>query len=83
MRKSAPLSTKDAPPSAEGVPPLDRIDRNILRVLQEDAAITNAALSERVHLSAAATLRRVEKLREAGIIRRTVAVLDPAKGTVT
>jgi DNA-binding Lrp family transcriptional regulator len=31
--------------------PLDRIDRNILRVLQEDAAITNAALSERVHLS--------------------------------
>ena len=58
--------------------PVDRIDRAILRILQGDAAITNAALSERVHLSAAATLRRVEKLREAGAIRRTVAVLDPA-----
>ena len=63
--------------------PLDRIDRNILRVLQDDATITNAALSERVHLSPAATLRRVEKLREAGYIQRTVAVLDPAKLDMT
>jgi DNA-binding Lrp family transcriptional regulator len=62
---------------------LDRIDRNILKALQEDATVTNAALSERVHLSPAATLRRVEKLREAGFIRRTVAVLDPAMMDMT
>ena len=57
---------------------LDRIDRNILKHLQADAAITNAELAGRVHLSAAACLRRVEKLRQSGIILRTVAVLDPA-----
>ena len=78
MRRASERHKKHAPEREPAVPPLDRIDRNILRILQEDAAITNAALSERVHLSAAATLRRVEKLREAGYIRRTVAVLDPA-----
>jgi DNA-binding Lrp family transcriptional regulator len=62
---------------------VDRIDRNILKALQADASITNAALSERVHLSPAATLRRVEKLREAGFISRIVAVLDPAKVDMT
>ena len=62
---------------------IDRIDRSILKVLQEDASITNVALSERVHLSPAATLRRVEKLREAGFIKRTVALLDPAKVDMT
>ncbi len=78
MRRGSEKQKKSVPETAPAVPPLDRIDRNILRILQEDAAITNAALSERVHLSPAATLRRVEKLREAGYIRRTVAVLDPA-----
>jgi len=62
---------------------LDRIDRNILRALQADAAITNAALAERVHLSPAATLRRVEKLKESGLIARIVAVLDPTKVDMT
>lgn len=83
MRRSTKEHNKIALPSGDVPAPLDRIDRAILRVLQEDAAITNAALAERVHLSPAATLRRVEKLREAGIIRRTVAVLDPAKVDMT
>lgn len=39
---------------------LDRIDRQILRLLQQDAQITNLDLSARVHLSPAACLRRVE-----------------------
>ena len=63
--------------------PIDRIDRNILKALQADASITNAALSERVHLSPAATLRRVEKLKESGLIAKIVAVLDPAKVDMT
>lgn len=83
MRRTSKQHNKIAPTSGDETAPLDRIDRAILRVLQEDAAITNAALSERVHLSPAATLRRVEKLREAGIIQRTVAVLDPAKVDMT
>jgi DNA-binding Lrp family transcriptional regulator len=78
MRR-VPKEPKKIAPTKAGDPALDRIDRNILRVLQADASITNAALSERVHLSPAATLRRVEKLKEAGFIARIVAVLDPAK----
>ena len=57
---------------------LDRIDRQILRVLQKDAQITNLDLSARVNLSPAACLRRVEKLRTEGVIRKTVALLEPA-----
>ena len=58
---------------------LDRIDRQILRLLQQDAQITNLDLSARVHLSPAACLRRVEKLKAEGIIGKTVALLEPAE----
>lgn len=62
---------------------LDRIDRNILRQLQRDAGITNAALAALVHLSPAACLRRVEKLKSQGLVARTVALVDPAKVDLT
>jgi DNA-binding Lrp family transcriptional regulator len=55
----------------------DRTDRAILRQLQRDASISNVALAAKVNLSAPACLRRVERLREAGLIRATVALLDP------
>jgi DNA-binding Lrp family transcriptional regulator len=57
---------------------LDRVDRAILRLLQRDASISNVALSAKVNLSAPACLRRVERLREAGLIRGVVALLEPA-----
>jgi DNA-binding Lrp family transcriptional regulator len=56
---------------------VDRTDRAILRQLQRDASISNVALAARVNLSAPACLRRVDRLREAGLIRATVALLDP------
>ncbi|MCM2552138.1 Lrp/AsnC family transcriptional regulator [Burkholderia glumae] len=56
---------------------LDRVDRAILRALQRDASISNVALAARVNLSPPACLRRVEKLREAGLIRGIVALLEP------
>ncbi|AJW95308.1 AsnC family transcriptional regulator [Burkholderia gladioli] len=56
---------------------LDRVDRAILRALQRDASISNVALAERVNLSPPACLRRVEKLKEAGLIRGIVALLEP------
>ncbi|WP_110654146.1 Lrp/AsnC family transcriptional regulator [Salinicola halimionae] len=55
---------------------LDRIDRQVLELLQRDASISNVALAERVNLSPPACLRRVERLKQAGIIKRTVALLD-------
>lgn len=57
---------------------LDQIDTKILRHLQNDADIANADLADRIGLSPSACLRRVTKLREAGIIRKTVAVIDPS-----
>jgi Lrp/AsnC family leucine-responsive transcriptional regulator len=57
---------------------LDAIDRKILDALQEDNQITNLALAARVGLSPPPCLRRVRRLREAGVIVRDVALVDPA-----
>ncbi|CAO1668873.1 Lrp/AsnC family transcriptional regulator [Vreelandella maris] len=56
---------------------LDRIDKRILKLLQNDATLSNVALAERVNLSPAACLRRVERLKRDGVISRIVAHLDP------
>ncbi|MGE7990161.1 Lrp/AsnC family transcriptional regulator [Pseudomonas sp. NPDC089554] len=55
---------------------LDRTDRAILHTLQQDASISNVALSDKVKLSAPACLRRVERLKQAGLIKGIVALLD-------
>lgn len=55
---------------------LDATDRRILGVLQKDGRITNADLSERVHLSPSACHRRVQLLEEAGYIDGYVALLN-------
>ena len=57
---------------------LDRIDRKLLELLQQDASLPNLELAERTHLSAPACSRRVAKLRESGVIRKTVALVDPS-----
>ncbi|SRR5450830_422758 len=56
---------------------LDRTDRAILKQLQRDASISNVALAGKVNLSAAACLRRVERLKEMGLIKAIVALLNP------
>jgi Lrp/AsnC family leucine-responsive transcriptional regulator len=55
---------------------LDRTDRRILEVLQEDAGLSNQALADRVGLSPSPCLRRVRALEEAGIIVARVALLQ-------
>jgi len=57
-------------------PSLDATDWKILEILQTDASLTNQALAERVHTSAATCLRRVKALVDAGIIERRVALLS-------
>ena len=57
----------------------DATDRAILRVLQEDGAITNADLAVRIGLTPAPTLERVRKLVRDGYIRKYVALVDQAK----
>ena len=57
---------------------LDDIDYQLLTVLQEDADRTNVELARLVGLSPAATLHRVRRLKESGVIRIISAQLDPA-----
>jgi len=71
MERSS-LSQSDS----DAVPALDRTDRQILDQLQRDASISNVALAERVNLSPPACLRRVERLKRAGLIKGVVALLD-------
>lgn len=58
---------------------LDTIDRSILTALQRQGRMSNADLSEKVHLSASACHRRVQRLEAEGYIRDYVALLDPRK----
>jgi DNA-binding Lrp family transcriptional regulator len=64
------------PESRQSSPEIDRVDRAILRQLQRDASISNVALAAKVNLSAPACLRRVERLKEMGLIRGVVALLN-------
>lgn len=54
---------------------LDAIDRRILRALQADGRITYDVLATQVSLSPSATLRRVKRLEEAGVIAGYVALV--------
>ena len=58
---------------------IDRIDRNILTVLQEDGRISNVELAKRVGLSASPCLERVKRLESQGYISGYHAVVDPVK----
>lgn len=57
---------------------VDEIDRALLRALQRDARIPQAALGARVGLSAAAVNRRLRRLTDRGVIAGSTVVLDPA-----
>jgi len=57
--------------------PLDRIDRQILRILQAEGRLTNQALASRVALSPSACLARVRHLERNGVIQGYHARLDP------
>jgi Lrp/AsnC family transcriptional regulator len=55
---------------------LDAAEKRILTVLQEDATLSLAEIAERVGMSATPCWRRIQRLRQAGIIKAQVALLD-------
>ncbi len=57
---------------------LDETDRRILRALQRDATLSQAALAEEVGSSAASCWRRVKALEEAGVLKAAVRLVSPA-----
>ena len=56
---------------------LNRIDRNILRVLQKDARTSFAELARQVGLSTTPCKERVKRLEREGVIRSYQAILNP------
>lgn len=60
-------------------PTLDRHDKQILAVLQEDGRISNQDLADRIGLSPSPCLRRVRMLEESGVIAGYRALLDARK----
>lgn len=58
---------------------MDRLDRKILRLLQENATLAVADVAKKVGLSTTPCWRRIQKLEEEGVIRKRVAILSPEK----
>ncbi|MEG2359453.1 Lrp/AsnC family transcriptional regulator [Acinetobacter sp.] len=58
---------------------LDRIDKNIIRALQNSGRMQNNDLAREIGLSPSSCLRRVKLLEEAGVIQSYTAVVDPQK----
>ncbi|MFG6466976.1 Lrp/AsnC family transcriptional regulator [Roseateles sp. BYS87W] len=61
---------------------LDSIDLRILDLLQQDATLQIADIAAQVGLSATPCWRRIQRLKDAGVITRQVALLDPQKVNV-
>ena len=58
---------------------IDTIDMKLLRLLQQNALASTDQLGEAAGLSPTAAKRRVNRLRDQGVIRKDVSLVDPAK----
>jgi len=58
---------------------IDRLDREILRLISADASLSLAEIAAQVGLTPTPCWKRIRRMEEAGIILRRVAVIDPAK----
>ncbi|MES2456784.1 MAG: Lrp/AsnC family transcriptional regulator [Bacteroidota bacterium] len=58
---------------------LDQIDLDILRLLQQDARLTNKELAVKLHKSSSTMFERVCKLKEQGFIKGSITVIDREK----
>jgi Lrp/AsnC family transcriptional regulator len=56
---------------------LDRTDRKILTILQQDSSLAVAEVAARVGLSQTPCWRRIQRLRSDGVIQRTVSLVQP------
>ena len=58
---------------------IDATDIKLLNAMQMDCSLSNQALAELAHISPPTCLRRVKRLKDAGLIEREVALLNPDK----
>lgn len=57
---------------------MDKVDKKIIKILQENCKITNLELSKQIGLSPAPTLERVKKLEQTGVIDSYHAYIRPS-----
>ncbi|MGQ9366565.1 Lrp/AsnC family transcriptional regulator [Azospirillum sp. ST 5-10] len=83
LRKTAkgpsPRRNEPETPRARKAPAIDKTDRAILEILQQNASINNQDLASRVNLSPAPVSRRVKRLRDEGYIVKDVAIVNPER----
>jgi DNA-binding Lrp family transcriptional regulator len=72
------VSNNIRPQRRQAAPELDDVDRQILRILSDDARIPNNALAARVRVAPSTCLMRVRRLVDTGVIRGFHADLAPA-----
>jgi len=58
---------------------LDATDLKILKLLQQNASLTNKEISYKLHKSVATVHERIRRLKDQGYIKRIVAILDSKK----
>ena len=58
---------------------LDRVDREILRLLSVDASLSLAEIADKVGLTATPCWKRIRRMEQLGIIMRRGALIDPGK----
>jgi len=58
---------------------IDEIDLAILKFLQEDASISFTEIARRLKISESTVRKRVEKLKQGGVIKRFTVIIDPSK----
>jgi DNA-binding Lrp family transcriptional regulator len=62
---------------------IDKIDTNILNILQDNGRIKNSELAKLINISPPPTAERVKKLEKNGYIKKYTALVDPVKVGVT
>jgi Lrp/AsnC family transcriptional regulator, cysteine-sensing transcriptional activator len=65
--------------TAGASPSVDAVDRQIVRILQDNASLSIAEVAKRVGLSSTPCWKRIQRLQEDGVILKQVALIDPAK----
>ena len=58
---------------------MDEIDLKILKLLQQDCSLPTSEIAEKFGLSTSPCWKRISKLRETGIIKQQLSILDAAK----
>ncbi len=58
---------------------IDKVDKQLLRLIQQDALTSTESLGMEANLSATAAKRRINKLKQNGVITKSISILDAKK----